>query len=115
MLGQGAALAAEECRKEIRRRGPSSPRSTAHPGWRPRSGLTVTGHSAEVRVLQHVVPVRMRGEACHDGPAQLAEVVREGRHFAAGYARVDEQHTVPALDDNGIALRFGGLNHGPIP
>lgn len=53
---------------------------------------------------QHVVPIGMRGEACHDGLAQLAKVVREGRHFAAGDARVDEQHTVRALDDSAIAL-----------
>lgn len=53
---------------------------------------------------EHVVPIRMRGEACHDGLAQLAKVVREGSHFVPRYTGVDEQNTVPALHDNGITL-----------
>ena len=68
------------------------------------AGCTVPGRVAEVRVPEHVVPIGMRGEACHDGLAQLAKVVREGGHFVARDAGVDEQHTVPALHDNGIAL-----------
>jgi hypothetical protein len=46
----------------------------------------------------------MRREACHDGLAQLAKVVRESRHFVARYTGVDEQHTGPAPYDNGITL-----------
>ena len=48
--------------------------------------------------------MRMRREACHDGLAQLAKVVREAGHFVAVYPGVDEQHARPALHDDGVAL-----------
>ena len=48
--------------------------------------------------------MRMRGEACNDGLAQLTKVVREVGHFVLRDAGVDEQHTGPALHDNGITL-----------
>ena len=59
---------------------------------------------AEVRVPEHVVPISMRREACHDRLAQLAKVVREAGHFGACYPGVDEQHAGPALYNNGIVL-----------
>jgi hypothetical protein len=46
----------------------------------------------------------MRREACHNGLAQLAKVVREAGHLGALYPRVDEQHAGPALHDNGVVL-----------
>ena len=46
----------------------------------------------------------MRREACHDGLAQLAKVVREAGHFGALDPGVDEQHAGPALHDNGVVL-----------
>src|SRR5215475_6048489 len=51
-----------------------------------------------------MVPMRVRREACHNGLAQLVEVVREVSHFVARYSGVDEQHAGPALHDNGVAL-----------
>src|SRR4051812_14948606 len=48
--------------------------------------------------------MRMRGEACHNGLAPLAKVVREASHFVALHAGVDEQHTSVALHHNGVAL-----------
>jgi hypothetical protein len=48
--------------------------------------------------------MRMRREACDNGPAQLAKVVREAGHFVVVYPRVDEQHASPPLHDNGVAL-----------
>jgi len=51
-----------------------------------------------------VIPVRMRRKSCHNGLAQFAKVVREGGHFGAEHPGVDEQHTSPALHDNGVAL-----------
>ena len=48
--------------------------------------------------------MRMRREACHNGLAQLAKVVREAGHFVAVHPGVDEQHASPALHDNGVAL-----------
>ena len=68
------------------------------------AGGTVAGRVAEVRVPEHVVPIRMGGETCHDGSAELAKVVRDGGQFVARYAGVDEQHAVPALHDDGVAL-----------
>ena len=41
----------------------------------------VTGRRAEAGVPEQVIPMRMRREACHDGLAQLAKVVREAGHF----------------------------------
>ena len=46
----------------------------------------------------------MRREACHDGLAQLAKVVREADHFGASDPGVDEQHTGPALHGDGVVL-----------
>jgi hypothetical protein len=46
----------------------------------------------------------MRREACHNGLAQLAKVVRKANHFGAAYPGVDEQHAGPALHDNGVVL-----------
>ena len=68
------------------------------------AGCAVTGRVAEIGVPEHVVPIGMRREAGHDGPARLAKVVRDGRHFVAGDAGVDEQHAGFALHDDGIAL-----------
>src|SRR5919202_326402 len=65
---------------------------------------TVTGRFAELGVPEHVIPIRMRREACHNGLAQLVEVVRDLGHFVAQYSGVDEQHAGPALHDNGVAL-----------
>ena len=41
--------------------------------------------------------MRMRREACHNGLAQLAKVVRKANHFGAAYPGVDEQHAGLAL------------------
>jgi hypothetical protein len=49
--------------------------------------------------------MRMRREACHDGLAQLAKVVREAGHFVAAHPGIDEQHAGRALHDNGIGLQ----------
>ena len=49
--------------------------------------------------------MRMRREACHDGLAQLAKVVREAGHFVAAHPGVDEQHAGPALRDYGIGVQ----------
>jgi len=46
----------------------------------------------------------MRREACDDGLAQFAKVVRETHQFAIRDAGIDEQHSGPALYDDGIAL-----------
>jgi hypothetical protein len=46
----------------------------------------------------------MRREACHNGLAQFAKVVREAGHFIALYPGVDEQHAGPALHHNGVVL-----------
>jgi diadenosine tetraphosphate (Ap4A) HIT family hydrolase len=48
--------------------------------------------------------MRVRRKPCHNGPAQLANVVRDGGHFVAEHPGVDEQHASPALHDNGVAL-----------
>ncbi len=48
--------------------------------------------------------MRMRREAHHNGLAQLAKVVREAGHFGAVHPGVDEQHAIPAVHDNGVAL-----------
>ena len=53
---------------------------------------------------EHVIPVRMRREACHNGLAQLAKVVREAGHLGARDPGVDEQHAGPALYDDGVVL-----------
>ena len=68
------------------------------------AGRAVTGRRAEPGVPEQVIPMRMRREACHNGLAQLAKVVREGGHFAAVHPGVDEQHASPAVHDNGVAL-----------
>jgi hypothetical protein len=47
----------------------------------------------------------MGREACRNGLARLAKVVREAGHFGAGYPWVDEQHASPAVHDNGVALQ----------
>ena len=64
----------------------------------------VTRRRAEPGVPEQVIPMRMRREACHNGLAQLAKVVREAGHFVALHPGVDEQHASPALHDNGVAL-----------
>ncbi len=64
----------------------------------------VTGRRAEPGVPEQVIPMRMRREACHNGLAQLAKVVREACHFGAVHPGVDEQHADPAVHDNGVAL-----------
>ena len=64
----------------------------------------VTGRRAEPGVPEQVVPMRVRREPCHHGLAQFAKVVREGGHFVAVHPGVDEQHTSPAVHDNGVAL-----------
>jgi hypothetical protein len=46
----------------------------------------------------------MRREACHNGLAQLGQVVGEAGHFVAFYPGVDEQHAGPALHDNRVVL-----------
>jgi len=46
----------------------------------------------------------MRREACHNGLARLAKVVREAGHLGASYPGVDEQHAGSALYDNGVVL-----------
>src|SRR5215831_9920354 len=48
--------------------------------------------------------MRMRREACHNGPARIGQVVRKAGHLGPLYPRVDEQHAGPALHDNGVAL-----------
>jgi hypothetical protein len=48
--------------------------------------------------------MRMRRKPCHNGLAQLAQVVREGGQPMAEHSGVDEQHASPALHDNGVAL-----------
>jgi hypothetical protein len=68
------------------------------------AGCTVTGRFAKFGVPEHVIPIRMRREACHNGLAQLAKVVRKANHFGAAYPGVDEQHAGPALHDNGVVL-----------
>jgi hypothetical protein len=68
------------------------------------AGRAVTGRRAEPCVPERVIPVRMRQEAGHDGLAQLAEVVREAGHFVPLPPGVGEQHTGPAVHDNGVAL-----------
>jgi hypothetical protein len=68
------------------------------------AGRAVTRRRAEPGVPEQVIPMRMRREACHNGLAQLAKVVREGGHFVAVHPGVDEQHAGPALHDNGVAL-----------
>jgi hypothetical protein len=49
--------------------------------------------------------MRMGREACRNGLARLAKVVREAGHFVAFYPGVDEQHAGPAVHDNGVALQ----------
>jgi hypothetical protein len=68
------------------------------------AGRAVTRCRAEPGGPEQVIPVRMRRKPRHHGLAQLAKVVREGGHFAAVYAGVDEQHAGQALHDNGVAL-----------
>ncbi len=46
----------------------------------------------------------MRREARHNGPDQLAKVVREAGDFGAVDPGVDEQHASQAVHDNGVAL-----------
>jgi hypothetical protein len=48
--------------------------------------------------------MRMRREARHNGPAQLAKVVREAGDFGVVHPGVDEQHASPAVHDNSVAL-----------
>jgi hypothetical protein len=46
----------------------------------------------------------VRREACHDGLARLAKVVREARHLVAGHPGVDQQHAGPALHHHAVVL-----------
>ena len=62
------------------------------------------GASPSLGVPEHVIPVRMRREAGHDGLARLAKVVREAGHLGARDPGVDEQHAGPALHDDGVVL-----------
>ena len=55
---------------------------------------------------EHVIPIRMRRETCHNGLAQLAKVVREACHFIARDPGVDEQHAGPTLHDRGVVLEY---------
>jgi hypothetical protein len=48
--------------------------------------------------------MRMRREACNDGLARIGQVLREAGHFVGVHPGVDEQHAIPALHDNGVAL-----------
>jgi hypothetical protein len=48
--------------------------------------------------------MRMRRETCHNGPSQLANVVREAGHLVVVNPGVDEQHTRPTLHNDGVAL-----------
>jgi hypothetical protein len=48
--------------------------------------------------------MRMGGKPCHNRLAQFTKVVREGGHFVAVHPGVDEQHTGPAVYDDGVAL-----------
>jgi len=64
----------------------------------------VTGRRTEPGVPEQVIPMRMRREACHNGLARTGQVVREAVHFVPLDPRVDEQHTSPAVHDNGVAL-----------
>ena len=54
-----------------------------HEGRAARCG--VARRFAEVGVPEHVIPIRMRRETCHNGLPQLANVVREAGHFVARY------------------------------
>ena len=54
------------------------------------AGRAVTRRRAELGVPEQVIPMRMRREACHNGLAQPAKVVREAGDFVAGHPRVDE-------------------------
>ena len=49
-----------------------------------------------------MIPVGVRGEACHDGMTQLPKVVRETGHLLARDARIDEQDSGPPLHDDGV-------------
>ena len=53
---------------------------------------------------EHVVPIRMRREAGHDGLAQLTEGVRKAGHLVASQPGIDEQYAVAASYDNGVVL-----------
>ena len=53
---------------------------------------------------EQVIPIRMRREACHNGLARLAKVVREAGQLVVVYPGVDEQHAGPAVHDNGVVL-----------
>ncbi len=46
----------------------------------------------------------MRREACHNRLTQTGQVVRQAIHFVAVHPRVDEQHSSPAVHNNGVAL-----------
>jgi hypothetical protein len=48
--------------------------------------------------------MRMRREAGHDGLAQIGQIVREAAHLVPAHPGVDEQHTGPALHDDGVGL-----------
>lgn len=76
----------------------------------PSQGIrAVSAGLSEPGVPEQVIPVRMRREARHNGPAQLAKVVREAADLGAGHPWVDEQHTGPALHHNGVALHEAAL------
>ena len=64
----------------------------------------VTGRRAEPGVPEQVIPMRMRREACHNGLAQPAKVVRQALHLLGRDPRVDEQDAGPAVHDNGVVL-----------
>jgi hypothetical protein len=51
-----------------------------------------------------MILITMRREACHDGLAQLAKVVRGSSQFVACYPGIDEQHAGPTLHGNGVVL-----------
>src|SRR5229473_3218604 len=68
------------------------------------AGCAVTRRRADPGVPEHVIPMRMRREARHNGLARIGQVVCEAGHFGAVHPGVDEQHASPAVHDNGVAL-----------
>ena len=64
---------------------------------------------AKLRVPEQVVPVRVGGEAGHDGLAELPKVACEAGQLVSGYPRVDEEHTAGALHDDGVGLEERAL------
>ncbi|MGA4898050.1 hypothetical protein ACPCAJ_09020 [Streptomyces griseoincarnatus] len=51
-----------------------------------------------------MIPVGVRREARHHGPAQLTEVGSQAGHLGTGDPGVHEEHAVPAVHDDGVVL-----------